>query len=418
MICEAYGYVERGLWDPPQKTTHRKLCDLLCGGEHVSIAVHVHNMSPQSFSKIMRRRGKAQLNVSTSWTFSTSGRKDSQAFRTFQDAVQFGDRWRTLSIKEDTKDAVDFVLHHCQSVLTQVRGLYIRGEFEDESKETKSWPILASTSSHIPSMRVAKVPLGCVAYSRCLFQHLTSLCVRLPEKLDQPENLVDCLRNLARLKRLTLLASARFDLGSYRTGKVASMPSLEELELMFDDLDMDVLTCMLSCISCQNVRKYIAHFDPLFEHYEDSGSSYDETQKSRDFALNLWSFLGERFPALEDITLGMQDRFSWDEEFMSILTEPLDAGRWLFSRLSSLTFHLGEGKTEQQLKCSTLLRLAVARAQEENISDIHSVTIYGLSDMEVWLERSEFDAVRFYIPNLYIERTDYRSSWTEGWLFG
>ncbi|TDL16878.1 hypothetical protein BD410DRAFT_831798 [Rickenella mellea] len=456
MICEAYGRRKR---NPVGPTNRRNLCDIICGGAHGTIVIPISNMSPQSFQNIILHGGKAQLDVFISGGFSDYRR--SQMSRTMQDAIQFGDRWRVLSIKEYTMEAVKSVLHHCQSVLSHVRRLDIGGKFVEKPTEWKSWPNLPSTTSQTPCLRTAKVPLGCIAKSRWLFQHLISLCVHLPEKLDKPEDLVDCLKDLPRLTRLTLRSSAKLDLKSYQTKEVASLPSLKELEFMFGELDIDILMCMLNSLSCQNVWRFIGHFDPLFKHCQtsteddtdtteegdsdseeemeeasesdeideseedESDSNFIGDKKPRDFVLNLWSFLDERLPALEDITLGSHHmaRYhghtitAWNEEFMSILAEPTDVGRWLFSRLSSLTFHVGMGENDQHAKCSTILRLAVARAQQDNVSDVNSVRVYGLSDVEVELENSEFDALRFYIPNLYINWTDKLSSQTEGWLF-
>ncbi|TDL16876.1 hypothetical protein BD410DRAFT_901762 [Rickenella mellea] len=438
-ICDEYRHMKKEQRGGKPKTTSLELCDIICTGQHVPLKIQVGAVSPQSFRDIILHSGKAPLEVSTSGDFSTSEsrHKANRTLRTLKNAMEFRDRWRTLTVEEDNMDAVDFVLQCCQSALPHVRVLNISGKFVEESMERKSWPSVVSMTFHIPCLRVAKVPLGYITFSKWLFQYVTGLCLRLPERLDKPEDLVGCLQNLAGIRRLTLRASGKFHLESYRTETVASMPSLEELELMFDELDIDILTRMLRSFLCQNVRKYIAHFDPLFEHYEVSTKVKTRdpdfwerwTKESHDFTVDLWSFLNEIFPALEDITFGnhhmkrspgdglylsVRMMTAWDADFMSILAEPLDAvGVRLFSRLSSITF--GASKYEEQhLQCDTTLRLAIARAQQHDVSDIHSVMIYGLHRVKV---EFEFDALRFHIPNLHFEWTDERSNWTEGWLF-
>ncbi|TDL20715.1 hypothetical protein BD410DRAFT_841144 [Rickenella mellea] len=446
-ICEQYRHMVMGRWGViEKKTTNRELCDIICTGKHVPLKVQVGTMSPQLFRDSILLDVMSPLDVFTSDAFSIpeSRHKGNRTLRTLKNAIELGERWRTLCVEENDMDAVDFVLQRCQSVLPLVRILDISGKFVEGSMQRESWPILVPMGSRIPCMRVAKAPLGYVASSKWLFQHLSGLCVRLPDKLDKPEDLVECLQNWAGLKRLTLRASSNFHLESYQTEKVASIPSLEELELMFDELDMDILTCMLGSFSCRNVRKYIAHFDPLFGDYvasqelrtgEDRNSDdlrERQEKESHDFAVNLWSFLDEQFPALEDITLTtyhvrqrrggksysrLRGFPSWDIDFMSLLIQPLDSdARWLFPRLSSLAFRASH-REEQRQQCNTILQLAVARAQQENVSDMHSVTIYGIYGFSSVNVELDFDVLQFHIPNLHIEWTNERSRWTEGWLF-
>ncbi|TDL16870.1 hypothetical protein BD410DRAFT_901755 [Rickenella mellea] len=431
-ICEEYTHIKKMHGEKDPKPTSCELCDIICTGQHVPLKVQVGAMSPQSFRDSILQNRKAPLDVFTSSAFSTSESRHSgsRTLRTLENALEFGDRWRTLSIEEDNMDAVDFVLRHCWSILPRIRILDISGKFVDESMERNHLPSFISWASHIPRLRVAKVPLGYIASSKWLFQHLTSLCLGLPDKSDKPDDLVDCLQSLAGLRRLTLRASGKFHLESYRTETIASMPSLEELELMFDELDTDILTCMLRSFSCQNVRKYIAHFITLFEYHSAStrGETQGETQEepSGDFAVNLWSFLDEKFPALEVLTLGnhivtrhrghalystSRDSTSWEADFLAILAKPVDAGgRWLLSRLSSLTIPVG---VYECLLFDPILRLVAARTQHENISNVQSVTMYDLSGSD--LVEATLDSLRFHIPNLHIERSYTRRA--EGFLF-
>ncbi|TDL16861.1 hypothetical protein BD410DRAFT_901748 [Rickenella mellea] len=394
-----------------------EICGIVCGQpEHASISVKLDEASLPD--KLARNRA-SRLNVSISKNFSGNVQQvNPLTLQNLDTAIEFGPRWDRLSIDEDEMDAVDFVLRRCESVLPGLRVLDIteKRSWMCEPSQGRTFPLFIPDITPELHLQEVKIPLGYILHSKWLFNNVTFLSLCLPEKLDEPSCLADCLEGMTELRRLKLRAFTEFDVQSYAIMNVARLPKLMELELMFDSLDIDVLSSMLQKISCPNVTKYVTHFIPVFTDFgREQPSSFhmyarsDDYNfcKTREFAVDLWSFLDDRFPSLRDLTIG--NHAAWGhvwaaalhaEQFLSILTEPAH-GRWLFPQLSNLTLPV---KSNDDWLCelpSGLPQLAVARAKQENVSDINSVTLYHYRDYAFHVEHMDpVESLKFYIPNL------------------
>ncbi|TDL16862.1 hypothetical protein BD410DRAFT_794873 [Rickenella mellea] len=391
-------------WFPGRACDPGEICGIICG-RHKSISV---KLDDQSLGDKIAQDSVARLNVSTSMNFSPyPPQANSLSLKVLDTALEFADRWDRLTIDEDQM-AVDFVLYRCESVLPVLRVLDIKEKNYRMSgvPGTWGWPQFTPDTSREPRLQDATTPLGYILHSKWLFKRVNCLSLCLPAKLDEPSHLVDCLEGLTELRRLTLRAFTEFDVRSYATAKVAHMSKLMELEIMFDNLDINVLKSMLQRLSCPNLKKYVAHFVPVLEEHDRFGGP-----KSREFAIDVWALLDDKFPSLRDLEIG--NHSAWGEgtseaayhaeRLVSILKEPATRhGRWLFPQLSNLTFPVdSEDEESEDAVYSGLLQLAKARAQQETTSSINTVTMHG--DCQYSQGSDVLELLKFHIPNLHFK---------------